>query len=64
MSPEPTDEELRAFISAMLSNLDRQLRENDVVDDAIRSQRELWVALYRASRGLDDAGANDGDPPS
>jgi hypothetical protein len=43
---EPSDEELRAFAGSMLSNLDRQLREPEVIDEA-------WVALYRASSGFD-----------
>ena len=53
MELEPTDEELRAFIQAMLSNLDQQLREPEVIDDAIRVNRQIWVALYRASSGVD-----------
>jgi hypothetical protein len=50
---EPSDEELRAFVSSMLSNLDRLLREPDVIDDAIRGHREMWVELYRASLRFD-----------
>ncbi|HWG55553.1 MAG TPA: hypothetical protein VNT58_03425 [Gaiellaceae bacterium] len=57
MDDEPTDEELRRFIVDMLSNLDRQLREDEVIDEALSSQRQLWVALYLASRD-----AQDGDP--
>ena len=53
MDPEPTDEELRAFISAMLSNLDKQLREPAVIDEAIRDHRDQWVLLYHAGRGTD-----------
>ncbi len=53
MDTEPSDEELRAFVGSMLSNLDRLLREPDVVEEAIRENRELWVLLYRASLGLD-----------
>ena len=53
MDREPSDEELRAFVNAMLSNLDRHLREPDVIDDAIRQHREMWVMLYRASLGFD-----------
>lgn len=37
----------------MLSNLDRLLREADVIDEAIREHREMWVMLYRASQGFD-----------
>lgn len=36
----------------MLSNLDKQLREPEVVDEAIRAHREMWVMLYRASLGF------------
>jgi hypothetical protein len=50
---EPSDEELRPFVNSMLSNLDRLLREPDVLDEAIREHRELWVMLYRASLGFD-----------
>jgi len=50
---DPTDEELRAFIDAMLSNLDRRLREPEVLDGAIRDHRDTWVMLYRASLGFD-----------
>ena len=53
MSTEPGDEELRAFVGSMLSNLDRHLREPDVIDEAIREHREMWVRLYRASLGFD-----------
>jgi hypothetical protein len=59
---EPSDDELRAFIGSMLSNLDRLLQEPEVIDEAIRDQRELWVMLYRASMGFDvpDPGTNVG----
>jgi hypothetical protein len=50
---DPTDEELRAFVAAMLSNLDRQLREPEVIDRAISTNRDVWVLLYRASSGFD-----------
>ena len=53
MDTESSDEELRAFVSSMLSNLDRLLREPDVIDEAIREHRETWVTLYRASLGFD-----------
>ena len=49
----PSDEDLRAFVDSMLSNLDKQLREPDVIDEAIREHREMWVTLYRASLGFD-----------
>ena len=50
---EPGEDELRAFVGAMLSNLDWVIREPDVIDEAIREGRELWVLLYRASLGFD-----------
>jgi hypothetical protein len=53
MGEEPSDEELRAFVDSMLSNLDRQLREPDVIDEAIREHRDMWVMLYRAGLGFD-----------
>jgi hypothetical protein len=53
MGTEPTDEELRAFVDSMLSNLDRGLREPEVIDESIRERRDMWVMLYRASVGFD-----------
>lgn len=53
MDPVPSDEELRAFVDSMLSNLDRQLREPVVIDETIREHREMWVMLYRASLAFD-----------
>jgi hypothetical protein len=50
----PNDKELLAFVDAMLSNLDRQLREPHVLAQAISDHREMWVMLYRASRGFED----------
>ena len=53
MDGEPSDEELSAFVASMLSNLDKLLREPEVIDEAIRQNREVWVALYRASLAFD-----------
>lgn len=53
MTNDPSDEELAAFVASMLSNLDKQLREPAVIDDALRTHRDMWVMLYRASSGLD-----------
>ena len=53
METRPNDEELRAFIDSMLSNVDGRLREPEVLDEAIREHREMWVMLYRASLGFD-----------
>jgi hypothetical protein len=50
---EPSDQELRAFVDSMLSNLDRRLREPAVLDETINAHREMWVMLWRASRGFD-----------
>jgi hypothetical protein len=50
----PSDDELLAFVGAMLSNLDRELREPDVLAQAIRENKELWVMLYRVSVGFED----------
>jgi hypothetical protein len=49
----PSDEDLRAFVSSMLSNADKLLAEPEVIDEAIRDHREMWVLLYRASSGFD-----------
>ena len=53
MDTEPSDEQLRAFVDSMLSNLDRDLREPAVIDETIREHREMWVMLYRASLDFD-----------
>lgn len=53
MDTEPSDEQLRAFVDSMLSNLDKVFREPDVIDESIREHREMWVMLYRASLGFD-----------
>jgi hypothetical protein len=50
---EPSDDELRAFVNSMLSNLDKHLREPVVINEAIREHRDMWVLLYSASVGLD-----------
>ncbi len=56
MDTEPSDEELRAFVDSMLSNLDRDFREPAVIDETIRAHREMWVMLYRASLGFEVPG--------
>ena len=53
MGTQPTDEDLRAFIDAMLSNVDRGIREPEVIDETIRHHRDMWVMLYRASLDAD-----------
>lgn len=57
----PTDDELRAFVDSMLSNLDKQLREPEVVDEAVREHRELWTRLYAVASGFD---LNEDEPRS
>jgi hypothetical protein len=53
LDPEPGDDDLRAFVASMLSNLDMLLREPKVIDEAIREHREMWLLLYRASLDFD-----------
>lgn len=53
MEAAPSDAELRAFIESMLSNLDKGLREPDVIDEALRTHHEMWTMLYRASLDFD-----------
>ena len=50
MPLEPTDDELIEFVDLLLSNLDRELRGPDVLAEAVRERREMWVMLYRVSR--------------
>jgi hypothetical protein len=50
---EPTDDDLRAFVASMLSNLDRRIREPDVIDETVAEHRELWMMLYRMSLGFE-----------
>ena len=52
MDKDPSEEELRAFVEAALSNL-KQLREPAVIDEVLRERRELWVMLYCASLGFE-----------
>ena len=54
MHSDPTDHELLAFVQAMLSNFDGQLREPAVLAQAISDNRAQWVALYRASLDSED----------
>jgi hypothetical protein len=61
---EPSDDDLRAFVASMLSNLDRLLRERAVIDEAIREHREMWVLLYRASAGIDIRDASPAARPA
>jgi hypothetical protein len=51
---EPTDDELLEFVNLMLSNLDRELREPDVLAKAVSDRKEMWVMLYRLSHGFED----------
>ena len=37
----------------MLSNLGNELRDPEVIDEAIRERRDMWVMLYRASLDAD-----------
>jgi hypothetical protein len=53
LDTEPSHEVLHAFVGSMLSNLDRLLVEPDVIDEAIREHRDMWVMLYRASLGME-----------
>ena len=53
MDTSPTDEELRAFIDSMLSNLDKQLRAPDVIEQTMREHRDMWVKLYLAGLGFE-----------
>jgi hypothetical protein len=55
MALQPSDEELLEFVDLMLSNLDRELREPDVLAKAASDNREMWVMLYRASQGFGEA---------
>lgn len=49
---EPSDEELHVFVGSLLSNLERLIDKPEVIDEAIRERREMWVQLYRASSNL------------
>ncbi len=58
MDGGPTDDELRVFVESMLSNLDKQLREPEVIDAAIRDHRDMWTRLYQAGLRF-DSGVED-----
>ena len=53
MDTGPTDEQLRAFVNSMLSNLDKQLREPEVIEETIREHRDMWLKLYEVGLGFD-----------
>ena len=55
MALEPTDEQLLEFIDAMLSNLDREMRDPEVLAESLRERREMWVDLYRVSHWVEDS---------
>ena len=59
MAQEPSDDELLQFVDLMLSNLDRELREPEVLAEAVSDRREMWVMLYRLSHGFEE-----GDSPA
>ena len=54
MALEPTDDELLEFVDLLLSNLDRELREPDVLAEAVNDRRDMWLMLYRVSREFED----------
>lgn len=53
MGNEPSDEDLRAFVGAMLANFDRHLLAPEVIEETIRDHQAMWVLLYHASLGFD-----------
>lgn len=57
MDVKPTEQELRDFINAMLSNFDKSLREPEIIDETIRDHRGMWEMLWRAGIGTDTPGA-------
>ena len=48
---EPGDDELRTFVASTLSDLG--WLEPDVIYEAIREHRDMWVMLYRVSLGFE-----------
>lgn len=54
MALEPTDDELLEFVNLMLSNLDRELRDPEVLAQAVRERRDMWVMLYQVSHRAED----------
>lgn len=53
MVTEPSDEQLRAFVASMLANLDKQLREPEVIEEAVRAHRDMWTKLYVVASDFD-----------
>jgi hypothetical protein len=51
---EPSEDELLEFLDLLLSNLDRELREPAVLAQALGEHRDMWLMLYRTSRGFED----------
>jgi hypothetical protein len=54
MPAEPSEQDLLAFVEAMLTNLDRERREPAVVAQAVSENRAQWVMLYNASLAFAD----------
>ena len=54
MPAEPGEQDLLAFVDAMLSNLDGERREPAVVAQAVSEKRAQWVMLYNASLASED----------
>jgi hypothetical protein len=53
-SASPTEDELLAFVDALLSNLSPELREPEALTQAIRDNRDMWVMLYHVTVEPDD----------
>ena len=57
MASEPSDEELIAFADSLLGDLGERFLDVDLLRETITEQRDLWLTLFRISRGEDpDAG--------
>lgn len=59
MEQTPSDDDLRAFVASVLSNLHRRLREPEVIDEAIRDHRAMWTLLYRVNSDFDTPSTSD-----
>ena len=50
-SPDPSDDELIAFASKLLSGEGKEYADEETVRETVREARGLWLLLYRTHLG-------------
>jgi hypothetical protein len=51
-APEPIDADLLAFAERLLQKIGPQLRERQVLEEAIQQHRATWLTLYEVNQAL------------